>query len=368
MDLDILVKVVDELAAILPGARVDKVVQGPDHDLFLVLHQRRKNLFLLLSPQRALPRIHLISRKPVGAGSAAGFSLSLKKHLVGGRLDGLRLVNRDRVVEMTFTTRGAVHALVFELIGSSANILLLDQQHTILSVFRPVLPGDNVKRPLLPGMRYDPPEPATGASGRKGKDVTLTPPAEYTGPAPVNRAVEIWYERTAAEQETASLRRELLSVVTRAAEKAVRRREAVAKDVAGAEQGDNYRLMGELVLANKHLLAKGQPAAELTGYDGTTVSVALDPSRSPAENAGKYFQRYKKAKAGLAVMRERFAEARDEAAFLASVQEDLHTAERPGRAARYQVLAGAAGVCQGRGGKGCGNACRTSVSVQDDRA
>ena len=78
MDLDILVKVVDELAALLPGARVDKVVQGSDHDLFLVLHQKRRNYFLFLSPQRDLPRIHLVSRKPSGT-VAAGFFLFLKK-------------------------------------------------------------------------------------------------------------------------------------------------------------------------------------------------------------------------------------------------------------------------------------------------
>ena len=350
MDLDILVKVIDELAAILPGARVDKVVQGSDHDLFLVLHQRRKNYFLFLSPKRALPRIHLVTRKPSGTSAAAGFFLSLKKHLTGGRVDGIRLVNGDRVAEFQFTARGAVYVLVFELIGSSANLLLADRQHTILAVFRPVPPGDGVRRPLLPGMRYEPPAPRLGSSGAKGRVAPLSLPEGYTGPAPVNRAVEMWYERTVAEQETSSLRKELVDVVRRAAGKAARRRDAVAKDIAGAEQGDTFRLMGELVLANKHLLEKGQLAAELSGYDGTTVSVALDPSRSPAENASKYFQRYKKAKAGLAVMRERFAEARDEAAFLMSVQEDLHTAgDRDGLLAIRSLLARRGYVKEGAG-------------------
>jgi predicted ribosome quality control (RQC) complex YloA/Tae2 family protein len=326
LDLDTLVKVVDELASLLPGARVDKVVQGVDHDLFLVLHQRRKNYCLLLSPQRALPRIHLVSRKPSGTTISTGFFLSLKKHLTGGRFDGIHLMNGDRVVELQFTTRGAVHVLILELIGASANILLLDQQRTILAVFRPVPPGDRVRRPLLPGLSYEPPMSRPGASTAKGGIAPIFPPEGYSGTAPVNRAVEMWYERIIAEQETSALRQELVSVVRRAAEKAVRRRDAVAKDVAGAEQGDTFRLMGELVLANKHLLTKGQSAAELSGYDGTTVSVALDPSRSPAENASKYFQRYKKAKAGIAVMRERFAEARDEAEYLRSAQEDLQTA------------------------------------------
>jgi predicted ribosome quality control (RQC) complex YloA/Tae2 family protein len=326
LDLDILEKVVDELAILLPGARVDKVVQGVDHDLFLVLHQKRRNYFLFLSPQRALPRIHLVSRKPSGTTVAAGFFLSLKKHLTGGRFDGIRLVNGDRVVELQFATRGVVNMLVFELIGSSSNLLLVDQQHTILAVFHPVPPGDKVRRPLLPGLSYEPPVPRPGASEAKGRLAPISCPEGYSRTTPVNRAVEMRYERIIAEQETSSLRQELVSVVRRAAARVARRREAVAKDVAGAEQGDNFRLMGELVLANKHLLVKGQLAAELSGYDGTTVSVALDPSRSPAENASKYFQRYKKAKAGIAVMRERLAEARDEADFLTSVQEDLQTA------------------------------------------
>jgi len=327
LDLDILVKVIDELAALLPGARVDKVVQGSDHDLFLVLHQPRKKYFLFLSSERALPRIHLVSRKPSGTTVAAGFFLSLKKHLTGGRVDGIRLVNGDRVAEFQFSTRGNVHVLIFELIGSSANLLLTDQQHTILAVFRPVPPGDRVRRPMLPGMKYEPPAQRPGTSKAKSRVATLSSPEGYSGTAPVNRAVELWYDRTVAERETSTLRQELVSAVTRAAGKAARRREAVAKDVAGAEQGDSYRLMGELLLANKHLVTKGQLVAELPGYDGLTISVALDPSRSPAENARKYFQRYKKAKAGLAVMRERFAEARDEAAFLTSVLEDLHAAD-----------------------------------------
>lgn len=350
MDLAILVKVVDELASLLPGARVDKVVQGPDHDLILVLHRQRRSYFLFLSPQRALPRIHLVSRKPSGTTVAAGFFLSLKKHLTGGRVDGIRLMNGDRVAEIQFSTRGAVYMLILELIGSSANLLLADQQHKILAVFRPVPPGDKIRRPLLPGILYEPPEPKKGPSGAKGGIIPLSPPEEYTGPAPVNRAVETWYERTISERATSSLRQELGSVVRKAAAKAVRRRDAVEKDVAGAEQGDAFRLMGELLLANKHLLAKGRSSAELIGYDGAKLSVPLDPSRSPAENAGKFFQRYKKAKAGLAVMRERLAEAREEAVFLTAVQEDLRTiGDRDGLLAIRSLLARRGYVKEGAG-------------------
>jgi len=105
-----------------------------------------------------------------------------------------------------------------------------------------------------------------------------------------------------------------------------RRRAAVAGDVANAENAEAYRIRGELILANKRVLAKGQDRAELPGYDGAAVSVTLDPSRSPAENAERYFRRYKKAKAGIAVMRERLSEASAELDFLRTQEELLRDA------------------------------------------
>jgi len=327
VDLQILSQVVDELAALLPGAKVDKVVQVADDSVLLVLHRTKKNYYLLLSPERSLPRIHLISRKPTGTAAPAGFILYLRKHLTGSRVEGVRIVDKDRIVEFRFLRPGGVYLLIFELTGVVTNLLLTDAAHKILAVHRPVPPGDKVARPLLPGLAYHPPEQRQRTDKAKSRVVPLEPPEGYDGPSPVSAAVEAWYERTLLEREAATLRRQLAAVVKKAAAKAERKRDAVARDVSGAEKGDDYRVAGELILANKHLLKKGQTLVELPGYDGKTVSFALDPSRSPAGNASRYFQRYKKAKTGLAMMRERLADARDEAAFLKTVQAELDAAQ-----------------------------------------
>jgi predicted ribosome quality control (RQC) complex YloA/Tae2 family protein len=143
----------------------------------------------------------------------------------------------------------------------------------------------------------------------------------------MNRAVEVWFDRTRAERESVSLRNKLESVVRTALARAERRRLAVEKDVAGAEHAEDYRLAGELIVSNKNLLSKGQERAELTGYDGKTVVFALDPARTPAENAERYFKRYKKARAGLSVMQERLREVQEEGKFLVKMQKELTLSE-----------------------------------------
>ncbi len=360
MDFQLLSQVVDELANILRGAKVDKVVQGPGERLLLVFHQAKKNYYLLLSPDRSLPRMHLVSPKPAGTGTPAGFSLYLRKHLTGSRVQGIRILDRDRVVELLFTGPHGPSLLIFELTGSVTNILLTDASRTILSVLHPVPPGDRVRRPFLPGLTYLPPEKRPRTATATRGSVTVAPVEGYDGIAPVNRAVEAWYERAIAEREASSLRQQLISALKKATARAERRQEAVSGDVAGAERGDEYRLAGDMLLANKHRITKGQERAELPGYDGTLVSVPLDPARTPVENANRYYQRYKKAKAGLAMMRERLAEAGEEVAFLRTVREDLDAAEDRERLLAVRSLLAQRGYVRDAAGRSPGKRAAAS--------
>jgi predicted ribosome quality control (RQC) complex YloA/Tae2 family protein len=326
LDFILLEKVVSELADLLPGSRIDKVIQGDDADLLLILHKRKKHYFLLLSSDRTDPRIHLVTRKPAGVKSPSGFFLALRKHLSGSRLQNISLVGQDRVVELRFSGLGGTARLIFELTGSATNFILTDDLHQILSVHHPALPGVKIRRPIRPGLTYQFPEAKPQRATVKHDGLSLPGPGDDGADAPVNRAVEAWFDRTRSEREFVSLRNKLASVVRTAVARTERRRLAVEKDVAGAERAEDYRLAGELIVSNKHRLSKGQERAELTGYDGKTVAIALDPARTPAENAERYFKRYKKARAGLSVMQERLNEAQEESAFLNKVQKDLASA------------------------------------------
>ncbi len=64
MNFEILSLVVEELVALLTNARVERVYQGRGGGLYILLNRDRKKFNLLLSPDRAMPRLHLVSTKP----------------------------------------------------------------------------------------------------------------------------------------------------------------------------------------------------------------------------------------------------------------------------------------------------------------
>lgn len=323
MDFALLNQVVEELSVVLPGARVDKVSQGSDHTLLLSFHLKRKNYVLLLSADRSLSRMHLTSRKPAGAAAPAGFFLYLRKHLTGARLAGIGCLNEDRVAELRLARPGAEYRLILELTGSSANIILTDASYRILAVLFPTSFAETARRPLLAGLTYSPP----GKEGKEkrpdaGPSASLLSSGQQ-GDFPANKTAEESFDRLTRERQEAALRGEIISLIRKAAARTGRRRQAVLQDLDAAEKADVYRRSGELLLANVHRIEKNAEQVELEGYDGVKMTVSLDPNVSVAKNAERYFRKYKKAKAGIGVIRERLRETEREAAFLTSLQAEI---------------------------------------------
>lgn len=96
------------------------------------------------------------------------------------------------------------------------------------------------------------------------------------------------------------------------------------EDLAEAKNSDNYRLYGELLTANLHLVKPGTPVAKVTSYyDGSQVEIPLDPSRTPAKNAQDYFKKYGKAKTAIKEKTIQIEETKKDIEYLESVQTSL---------------------------------------------
>ncbi|MCK9418031.1 MAG: NFACT family protein [Nitrospirae bacterium] len=321
MHFNILSLVVEELDALLTNARVDRVYQGSGGGLYLLLNRERKKFILLLSPDRALPRLHLVSVKPDAEDPPHGFILFLRSRVSGARLKGISLMNQDRVVEIRFSRQGEECLLLFELFGSSANLIVVDASSTILAVYNPVPPAEEASRSLLPGLRYSAPE----KPGNTGFQKSNLPSGFETG-ASANKAAERYYENLIERKHIAALRTELSSRIRKDLSKTVRLISALSGDLESADRVDEYRQAGDLVLAHLKELRTGMERADLTGYDGTTVPVLLDPKRSPSGNAELYFKKYKKAKKGRDIIAGRLRQSVDQNSYLKSLLNDIEQA------------------------------------------
>ena len=90
---------------------------------------------------------------------------------------------------------------------------------------------------------------------------------------------------------------ELSRPVQAALEKLELKKQRLLEDLLRAEDSDKLRLYGELLTANMSMLSQGAKEVTVTSYyDGSSVTIPLDPRWSPSKNAQSYYKRYAKSK------------------------------------------------------------------------
>lgn len=146
------------------GARVEKIHQPSRDALILHLKCREGREKLLFAANPTAPRLHLTSASPENPPEPPMFCMLLRKHLLGAKLAEITQLPMERACyftfdctdEMGFPTRKRLAA---ELMGRTCNLYLLDGDNRILDCLRRVGLDEARKRPALPGLMYQEPEP-----------------------------------------------------------------------------------------------------------------------------------------------------------------------------------------------------------------
>lgn len=87
------------------------------------------------------------------------------------------------------------------------------------------------------------------------------------------------------------------------------------KTLIKAEESLHFQKLGELLTANLHLVKRGDTEIDVVDYydeEGKTITIPLDPQKTPAENAQHYFKQYTKAKNSIEVVKEQIEQAKVE--------------------------------------------------------
>jgi len=153
--------VVDELAAELIGARIDKV-QQPSRDQIVLTVRGKDRVLLSANPNQ--PRIQFTREPRDNPAQPPMFCMLLRKHLVGARIEAMEQPDLERVVRLDLRVTDELgetgrRSLVLEAMGRRANLVLLDAEGRILDCLRRTAFESNSDRALLPGLFYRLPTP-----------------------------------------------------------------------------------------------------------------------------------------------------------------------------------------------------------------
>jgi predicted ribosome quality control (RQC) complex YloA/Tae2 family protein len=130
------------------------------------------------------------------------------------------------------------------------------------------------------------------------------------------------------------------SLLATAQDRATRRVAALAREQASPDDIEALRAAGDLILSFQHRIKPGEPEL-VAGYDpAQPTRVSLDPALTPAENAARYYDRYRRRKRAAAALPARLAEAEARRATLDQLATDLALAnDRGGIDAVHDSLA-----------------------------
>ncbi len=155
--------VLSELRQAALGSRVEKIHQPARDTVILLLKTAEGRQKLVIAANPAAPRLHLTAANPENPAEPPMFCMLLRKHLMGARLTEIFQLPMERCAVFTFDCIDEMgdptqKRLVAELMGRTCNLYLLDKDSRIIDCLRRV--GlDETKRPALPGMYYQEPEP-----------------------------------------------------------------------------------------------------------------------------------------------------------------------------------------------------------------
>ena len=159
--------VLNEIRA-LQDARIEKIHQPRRDTVILLLKHRDGRSKLLFAPNPAAPRLHLTTANYENPAEPPMFCMLLRKHLSGARLVNVEQIPMERCAMFTFDCIDEMgdrvqKKLVAELMGRTCNLYLLSPDGRIIDCLRRIGLDETSKRPALPGMYYQNPEPVAKA-------------------------------------------------------------------------------------------------------------------------------------------------------------------------------------------------------------
>lgn len=324
--------VADEIRGYV-GGKVQELRQPSPDAVAIELFSKGAKGWLLLNCHPVFARVHFTARRPETITPPPAFVATLRARLEGARLARVTQIAADRILRLDFESERGPVSLIAEIMGKHSNLILFDGARKILSAARWISPNRSV-RPILSGHTYElppvlrdvedltgplPPREVRARTGGRfvetlGELPEVWAPAIAVGfgayPVPVGElgyasnprptfsaALDSHYAELEKSSAFLEAKARLKSQISRLRESRASTLRGLLEVRASGLKADRWQRTAELILAYGYSIAPGQRDLQAWDYDGSEVSIPIDPALSPAENAAPLFEKAKRARA-----------------------------------------------------------------------
>lgn len=420
----------NELNNALEGGRIEKIHQPERDEIMLIIKADRETKRLVISASSATARIHLTEKNKENPAAPPMFCMLLRKHLTGAKIESVKTVGFDRIIDISLLCRNelgdsVMRHLMCEIMGRNSNIILTDGENKITDSIKHIDLTVSSLRNVLPGLIYFPPplgdrinpekaleedfyyalknspegreadraicdkvmgispllsgeciyracgdrnvsvgeldemrkrkvaaelynlfgkvksgdfSPCIIKDGEKAIDISPFEISQYGDKYTVQKtesmsdaACEFYYLRD-INASMMSRSSGIVKIITNNLNRAQKKLNILQKELGQAEKRDYYRICGDLITANIYKIQKGDKSVRVVNYyseNSEEIDIALDETKSPSQNANKYYSKYKKAKNTEIYAAQQIKLTVDEINYLESVSYSLSNATLP---------------------------------------
>ena len=144
----------------------------------------------------------------------------------------------------------------------------------------------------------------------------------------VSECVDYYFSNRVASNMVRQKSMPLLKSVQASLSKALLKKKKLSEDLLNAENSEKYRLYGELLTANLHMVRPGGRRVKVVNYyDGSEIEIPLDEKISAAANAQKYFKKYSKARTAIHEKQAQLEDNDRDIEYLESVIQSIEAAD-----------------------------------------
>lgn len=320
--------IISELEPLLTSRSPGKIFQLGTAS-FAIDFGLRDRGYLFISVEPPEPRLYLIKRKvrdlEKQSISPTPFALALRKELSGTQIVSFAKDADDRIVRVDLAGQDDLgkqkqRYLVAHLTGRSANLLLLNDDQTVIQRARPTdISGQQI------GDLYLKPETnnESRATARESKLLKQIRSHQFSSPS---EAADAYFTTLIEERlfaaRAASARAELRKKIAQQ-QKLLKQ---LQKDFESHADAEKERRLGDILLANLSTAKREENRVTLIDYfssDAATIEIELDESTSLPEEAARRFKLYSRSKRALAQINSRIELGRKRLEELLSEQESL---------------------------------------------